>query len=80
MAPRRRADRQSLRTSSTGLPMDEKGWIFSTSLLSIAVMPSSAYLSSRCFEHLAGHGTVFGEHVALLHALGAFLAGQRGWS
>jgi hypothetical protein len=30
------------------------------------------------FEHLAGYGAVVGEDVALLHAAGAFAAGERG--
>ena len=56
MAPRNCGRPPKLRTSSTGLPMLMKGWILNTSLLSIAVMPSSAYLSSSASSTLRATG------------------------
>ena len=60
-----------------GVPMLSKGLSLSTLGLSMVVMPSSAYLSSRAFQHSPGLLAVFGEVVAFLDLVGPLLAGER---
>ncbi len=63
--------------SWSGVPIRSNGAICSTSRIVEIDHALVLILGQQRIEHGAGLGTVFREHVALLHVLGALAAGER---